>query len=50
MPYTTLRDAMLTHPTLVEGLIRLFFREGSKSLKVSNDLPGAAGSEISKFT
>jgi pyruvate/2-oxoglutarate dehydrogenase complex dihydrolipoamide dehydrogenase (E3) component len=24
MPYTALRDAMLTHPTLVEGLIPLF--------------------------
>jgi pyruvate/2-oxoglutarate dehydrogenase complex dihydrolipoamide dehydrogenase (E3) component len=24
LPYTTLRDAMLTHPTLVEGLIPLF--------------------------
>jgi pyruvate/2-oxoglutarate dehydrogenase complex dihydrolipoamide dehydrogenase (E3) component len=24
MPYTALRDAVLTHPTLVEGLIQLF--------------------------
>jgi pyruvate/2-oxoglutarate dehydrogenase complex dihydrolipoamide dehydrogenase (E3) component len=24
LPYTTLRDAMLAHPTLVEGLIPLF--------------------------
>ena len=24
LPYTALRDAMLTHPTLVEGLIPLF--------------------------
>jgi pyruvate/2-oxoglutarate dehydrogenase complex dihydrolipoamide dehydrogenase (E3) component len=24
LPYTVLRDAMLTHPTLVEGLIPLF--------------------------
>jgi hypothetical protein len=24
MPYTALRDAVLTHPTLVEGLISLF--------------------------
>ena len=24
LPYTGLRDAMLTHPTLVEGLIPLF--------------------------
>jgi hypothetical protein len=24
LPYTVLRDAVLTHPTLVEGLIALF--------------------------
>jgi len=24
LPYTSLRDAVLTHPTLVEGLIPLF--------------------------
>jgi hypothetical protein len=24
LPYTALRDAILTHPTLVEGLIPLF--------------------------
>jgi hypothetical protein len=24
LPYTALRDAILTHPTLVEGLIALF--------------------------
>ena len=24
LPYTALRDAVLTHPTLVEGLIPLF--------------------------
>jgi len=24
LPYTALRDAVLTHPTLVEGLIQLF--------------------------
>jgi hypothetical protein len=24
LPYTALRDAVLTHPTLVEGLIALF--------------------------
>jgi pyruvate/2-oxoglutarate dehydrogenase complex dihydrolipoamide dehydrogenase (E3) component len=24
MPYTSLRDAVLTHPTLLEGLIALF--------------------------
>jgi hypothetical protein len=24
LPYTALRDAILTHPTMVEGLIKLF--------------------------
>jgi hypothetical protein len=27
LPYTGLRDAVLTHPTLVEGLIPLFSSE-----------------------
>ena len=31
MPYTALRDAMLTHPTLVEGLIPLFTSSPSVS-------------------
>ena len=56
LPYTTLRDAMLTHPTLVEGLIPLFSGKAEKIparqqiSEVSNHLPDAAGSEISKFT
>ncbi len=29
LPYTALRDAVLTHPTLVEGLIPLFSSEVS---------------------
>jgi pyruvate/2-oxoglutarate dehydrogenase complex dihydrolipoamide dehydrogenase (E3) component len=29
MPYTTLRDTILTHPTLVEGLIPLFSSSAS---------------------
>jgi pyruvate/2-oxoglutarate dehydrogenase complex dihydrolipoamide dehydrogenase (E3) component len=30
LPYTALRDAILTHPTLVEGLIPLFLGEAKK--------------------
>jgi hypothetical protein len=33
LPYTVLRDAVLTHPTLVEGLIPLF-----SSVPVSSQL------------
>jgi uncharacterized protein (DUF362 family) len=29
LPYTALRDAVLTHPTLVEGVIGLFSSAGS---------------------
>jgi pyruvate/2-oxoglutarate dehydrogenase complex dihydrolipoamide dehydrogenase (E3) component len=29
LPYAALRDAILTHPTLVEGLIPLFFSPSS---------------------
>ena len=29
LPYTALRDAVLTHPTLVEGLIPLFLASAS---------------------
>jgi hypothetical protein len=29
LPYTALRDAVLTHPTLVEGLAALFTSEPS---------------------
>jgi pyruvate/2-oxoglutarate dehydrogenase complex dihydrolipoamide dehydrogenase (E3) component len=35
LPYTALRDAMLTHPTLVEGLIPLF-SSASSAPKVAN--------------
>ncbi len=31
LPYTALRDAILTHPTLLEGLIRLFSSVPAKS-------------------
>jgi pyruvate/2-oxoglutarate dehydrogenase complex dihydrolipoamide dehydrogenase (E3) component len=56
LPYTTLRDAMLTHPTLVEGLIPLFSGKAEKIparqqiSEVSNYLPDAAGPEVSKST
>ena len=30
LPYTALRDAVLTHPTLVEGLILLFSSAASR--------------------
>jgi hypothetical protein len=30
LPYTALRDAILTHPTLVEGLIPLFLSAASR--------------------
>ena len=30
LPYTALRDAVLTHPTLVEGLISLFSSTASE--------------------
>jgi hypothetical protein len=30
LPYTALRDAILTHPTLVEGLIPLFSGQAEK--------------------
>jgi hypothetical protein len=38
LPYTALRDAVLTHPTLVEGLIPLF----SSVPEVSKANPGSA--------
>ena len=40
MPYTTLRDTILTHPTLVEGLISLFL---SPSTAKSNGKDDGAG-------
>ena len=30
LPYTALRDAVLTHPTLVEGLFALFLSAASE--------------------
>ncbi len=31
LPYTALRDAVLTHPTLLEGLVGLFASVPAKS-------------------
>ena len=42
LPYTALRDAVLAHPTLVEGLISLF----SSAASVHNGV-GTRGAEIS---
>ncbi len=39
LPYTALRDAILAHPTLVEGLIPLF--SSAPSLSVSRDARAA---------
>jgi pyruvate/2-oxoglutarate dehydrogenase complex dihydrolipoamide dehydrogenase (E3) component len=36
LPYTTLRDSVLTHPTLVEGLIPLFSSSASKIVVATN--------------
>jgi pyruvate/2-oxoglutarate dehydrogenase complex dihydrolipoamide dehydrogenase (E3) component len=43
LPYTTLRDAVLTHPTLVEGLIALFSSEPTLHQAAAR-IPGAATS------
>ncbi len=43
LPCTTLRDAVLTHPTLAEGLIALFSSEPTLHQAVA-DLPTAATS------
>jgi pyruvate/2-oxoglutarate dehydrogenase complex dihydrolipoamide dehydrogenase (E3) component len=40
LPYTTLRDAVLTHPTLVEGLISLF-----SSMPSGQDVAHAASAQ-----
>src|SRR6267378_2265569 len=37
LPYTTLRDSILTHPTLVEGLIPLFSSSASKAESTAKD-------------
>jgi pyruvate/2-oxoglutarate dehydrogenase complex dihydrolipoamide dehydrogenase (E3) component len=42
LPYTTLRDAILIHPTLLEGLIPLFTDVASRSAPVSRALAAAA--------
>ena len=42
LPYTTLRDAILTHPTLVEGLIPLF-----SSAPSAHDVAGATATSAS---
>jgi hypothetical protein len=42
LPYTALRDAVLTHPTLVEGLIPLFSSAAS-----THNVAGARGARIS---
>lgn len=41
LPYTALRDGMLTHPTLVEGLIALFPSAPSTSESTRKDNRGA---------
>lgn len=44
LPYTALRDAMLTHPTLVEGLIPLFSSAASTPKSTGeNDRAGVRG-------
>ncbi|HEY1212113.1 MAG TPA: FAD-dependent oxidoreductase [Bryobacteraceae bacterium] len=42
LPYTALRDAILTHPTLVEGLITLFSSEASAHNITEAALTGAS--------
>lgn len=42
MPYTALRDAVLTHPTLVEGLIPLF-----SSMPTEHDAARTSGTKMS---
>jgi pyruvate/2-oxoglutarate dehydrogenase complex dihydrolipoamide dehydrogenase (E3) component len=37
LPYATLRDSILTHPTLVEGLIPLFSSSASKAESTAKD-------------
>jgi pyruvate/2-oxoglutarate dehydrogenase complex dihydrolipoamide dehydrogenase (E3) component len=51
LPYTALRDAILTHPTLVEGLIPLFLSQGENipaSPQVSENSRESWGTELSK--
>jgi pyruvate/2-oxoglutarate dehydrogenase complex dihydrolipoamide dehydrogenase (E3) component len=44
LPYTALRDAVLTHPTLVEGLIQLFSSAASAHDATEAALTGASAS------
>jgi hypothetical protein len=37
LPYTALRDAIFTHPTMLEGLIRLFNNVPSTAVPVSEE-------------
>jgi pyruvate/2-oxoglutarate dehydrogenase complex dihydrolipoamide dehydrogenase (E3) component len=39
LPYTALRDAILTHPTLLEGLIPLFTAGGPVQQHPKNEAP-----------
>jgi len=56
LPYTALRDAILTHPTLVEGLIPMFSGQAEKisppkpqkSLESSSDTRDALRSRAAK--
>ena len=41
LPYTALRDAVLTHPTLVEGLTSLFSSAAS-----AHNIAGTRGAQI----
>ena len=42
LPYTALRDAVLTHPTLVEGLITLFSSAASAHNLADTKISSAA--------
>jgi hypothetical protein len=42
LPYTALRDAVLTHPTLVEGLIPLLSSVSSVHKTAGATVPSAA--------
>ena len=42
LPYTALRDAVLTHPTLVEGLIPLFSSPAESHGVAGTTVPAAA--------
>ena len=46
LPYTALRDAVLTHPTLVEGLIPLFSSAASAHNVVETEEPRSPSHEM----